>query len=254
LVHAVCPKAKQIIYKTVMHHTMKTVTLFLLILISSSCFSQDSRLFEQTWILHDLIIDGQSNVPPINSEQNHIPADFIEPDEFTTGVCDGTGGYGEIIYNGATEFSIPDGMFWLAGSCNLTENNIYAGLYQGFWDLTWPDPFQYEIIYSGQERMLTVTASNENQAIYSNNFLSTNEFKSAHLRIYPNPVNGIINLEYAEDISVTRIRIYDFYGRKVLVQKKNMSQIVVQNLTAGIYFISIENDENKIITKKFVKQ
>ena len=107
---------------------MKNFIFLSIGLISFTCLSQDIRLFEQTWILHDLILDGQSHIPPINSEQNHVPADFIEPNEFYTGVCDGTGGAGTIEYNGTTDFSFPEGMAWLAGSCDLQENNVYAGL------------------------------------------------------------------------------------------------------------------------------
>jgi hypothetical protein len=243
------------IYKLVIHHTMKTITFYLIIFINCICWSQDTRLFEQTWILHDLIIDGESNIPPINSEQNFIPADFVEPNDFYTGVCDGTGGAGQIEYNGITDFNLTKGMYWLAGSCDLNENNLYAALYaNAFWNQSIGEPYQYEIIDNGQDRMLTVTAINGNQAIYSNNFLSITEFKNTHLVIYPVPVNDIISLKYREDITVNRIKIYDLQGKQVLLITKNLSQINVQNLKTGIYFISIENDENEILTKKFIKR
>ena len=217
--------------------------------------SQDTRLFEQTWILHDLILDGQSNIPPINNEQNFIPADFVEPDIFTTHVCQETGGAGEIVYNGTSEFSFPMGIAWLAGSCNLKENNLYNALYSNtFWNQSLVDPFQYEIIDVGQDRTLIVTASNGNQAIYGTDFLSVTEFKNAHLQIYPIPVSDIINIEYVEYISINRVTIYDIHGRQVLLLTKNLSQINVQNLKTGIYFISIEYDEADILTKKFVKR
>jgi hypothetical protein len=205
--------------------------------------------------LNDLILDGQSNVPPINSEQNFIPADFIEPDEFTTGVCDGTGGFAQVSYNGTAEFSFPSGIGWLAGGCTLNENALYNILYAfDFWSHSSVDPFQYEIIDAGPDRTLNVTASNGNQAIYSNNLLSTAKFKNANLVIYPIPVNDVINLKYTEDISINRIRIYDINGKQVSLIIKNLSQINVQNLKTGIYFISVENDENEILTKKFIKR
>ena len=248
-------QAPQILYKPVIHHTMKRTTLLLIILMNLTCLSQDSRLFEQTWILHDLILDGQSNVPPINSEQNFIPAEFIEPNEFYTGVCDGTGGYGEIEYNGSVEFYFPFGIGWLAGGCDLNENSAYDYLYADeFWNQSILDPFQYEIIDIGQDRSLIVTASNGNQAIYSNSLLSAAKFKNANLVIYPIPVNDVINLKYTEDISINRIRIYDLNGKQVSLIIKNLSQINVQNLKTGIYFISVENDENEILTKKFIKR
>ncbi|QQX75932.1 MULTISPECIES: T9SS type A sorting domain-containing protein [Aequorivita] len=233
---------------------MKNFTLLLFCLIGFSCLSQDIRLFEQTWILHDLILDGQSYIPPINSEQNHVPADFIEPNEFYTGVCGGTGGAGTIIYNGTTEFSFSAGIYWLAGSCNLEENNVYSDLYQSFWNKPPFDPFQYEIIETGQDRTLIVTASNGDQAIYSNSYLSISEFNNQSLSIYPNPSTDILNIKFNHNISINRIIIYDFQGRQVSYNTKNLSQINVGDLKPGIYFISIENDENEILNKKFFKK
>ena len=63
-----------------------------------------------------------------------------------------------------------------------------------------------------------------------------------------------MSLKYLEDISVNRIKIYDLQGKQVLLITKNLSQINVQNLKTGIYFISIENDKNEILTKKFIKR
>ena len=90
--------------------------------------------------------------------------------------------------------------------------------------------------------------------IYSNNFLYITEFKNTPIVIYPVPVNDIMSLKYLEDISVNRIKIYDLQGKQVLLITKNLSQINVQNLKTGIYFISIENDKNEILTKKFIKR
>jgi hypothetical protein len=243
------------IYKLVMHHTLKNQILLIFIWISYSGFSQDSRLFEQNWYLHDLIIDGQSNVPPINNELSYILLEFNEPDEFHTVVCDGTNGFATLNFNGTTEFSFSSPIVWLAGSCSLFENIMYTNLYQdGFWYNTSLSLVQYEIIENGQGRMLTVTASNGDQAIYSENLLITFEFENSFFRIFPNPVDNIIYLEYADNIFVNRIRIYDINGRQVLLEEKAFSQIDVSNLKSSVYFISIENNDNKVLVKKFIKE
>lgn len=233
---------------------MKNFTFLLIGFISFTCLSQDIRLFEQTWILHDLILDGQSYIPPINSEQNHVPADFIEPNQFYTGVCDGTVGAGLIEYNGITDFSFPEGIGWLAGSCTLQENNAYSYLYQSFWNKPSQELFQYEIIETGPDRTLIVTVSNGDQAIYSNRYLSISEFENKQLLIYPNPTSDILNLEHTENISINEIRIYDVQGRQVLYLTKNLSQINIETLKPGIYFISIKSNENEILNRKIVKR
>ncbi len=233
---------------------MKNFIFLWISLISLTCLSQDMRLFEQTWILHDLILDGQSYIPPINSEQNHVPADFIEPNDFYTGVCDGTGGYVIIEYNGTTEFNFSEGINWLAGGCSIEENNLYSDLYMSFWNEPPFDPFHYVITESGQDRTLIITASNGDQAIYSNRYLSISEFNNQSLSIYPNPATDILNLKYNENLSIQKIIIYDSQGRQVLYNTKNLSQINVGNLKSGIYFISIENNKKETLKRKFVKR
>lgn len=233
---------------------MKTITLLLFIIISLSSFSQDARIFEQTWILHDLILDGQSNIPPINSEQNHIPADFIETNEFTTGVCDGTGGFGFITYNGTAEFSFPEGIGWLAGGCSLYENELYSNLYGSFWEPSYTETFQYEIIENTQERTLIVTAPDGDKAIYSNMFLSVNEFKNESILVSPIPAGDILNLKYNKDVLINSLRIYDTQGKQVLQITKNFSEINIEELKSGLYFILAEDNEYKNLTRKFIKR
>ncbi len=83
---------------------MKKILTLFTIIISTTSFAQDSRLFENIWYLHDLVINGTSNIPPINNEIPFVPAEFIEPDEFRTGMCE-AGGLGQILYNGTAEFT-----------------------------------------------------------------------------------------------------------------------------------------------------
>ena len=85
--------------------------IFVSLLTYFTCSAQDPQLFENTWYLHDLIIGGQSNVPPINNEIPFVPADFIEPDLFETGMC-GSLGSGTILYSGTNEFNFPNGITW----------------------------------------------------------------------------------------------------------------------------------------------
>lgn len=230
------------------------ITLFL-ILICNICFSQDSRLFEQDWYLHDLIVDGQSNVPPRNSELPYVLLQITEPNEFITRVCVGTGGGALLTFNGDTEFSIQGGINWLAGSCNIYENVMFTDLYEfEFWDESSLNPIQYEIIENGQNRMLTITSSNGDKAIYGDSLLSLSNFDIEDIRIYPNPVNEILNLEHLRDVIIKRIIIFDLHGKELLLEEKNFFQIDVSNLNTGMYFISIESNIGKKLLNKFMKR
>ena len=235
---------------------MKNIILSLAALITYSSYSQDPRLFEQTWILHDLIINGQSNVPPINSEVQSIPADFYAtPEAFGTSVCDGTSGYGDVIFNGTNEFSFPQGMVWLAGSCSLQINIDYTNLYTyGFWGPAKADPLEYEIIDDNEDRSLIITSLNGDQAIYGTTLLNVQEFKDQSFTLFPNPTKSIINLEYNDEMSIRLIKVNDFLGREVLVESNITNQLNVQKIKSGMYFISIENYKGDIITKRFIKE
>ena len=71
--------------------------------------------------------------------------------------------------------------------------------------------------------------------------------------IYPNPTNGILNVQCSE---IDEIRVYNVYG--VLVAKtktngKELIQIDLSNVSAGVYLMqAIRNDES--VSKVFVKE
>ncbi len=62
---------------------------------------------------------------------------------------------------------------------------------------------------------------------------------SNQIKIYPNPVNEILNVEF-ETIN-TEIKVVDVLGKEML-SVKNTKQINVIELPKGVYFIRIENE------------
>ena len=74
--------------------------------------------------------------------------------------------------------------------------------------------------------------------------------------VYPNPTNGIIHLNISKMISNGLIRITNINGQEVYNQKMNditNSTISLSNLSKGIYFIRIYNNENSW-TEKIILQ
>jgi len=75
------------------------------------------------------------------------------------------------------------------------------------------------------------------------------------LSIYPNPVTSLLTLDCG-DQQIKEITICDYIGRSVFKKnenKKSKITIDVSNLVNGIYILSILNDKNERVTKKFVK-
>jgi len=71
------------------------------------------------------------------------------------------------------------------------------------------------------------------------------------IRVFPNPVNNILNINKLQ--SNSRVSIYDVTGKLVYHNPLAKNQINVSTLTKGAYTIKIES-EKEITVRKFIKQ
>ncbi len=86
--------------------------------------------------------------------------------------------------------------------------------------------------------------------LLSNDSFSLNaDYKD--LQIAPNPSNKRIQLQMKSIID--KITVFDSLGKVVLIQTQNTSEIDIENLSKGIYFIDAVS-ENKHFFKKFIKE
>lgn len=95
----------------------------------------------------------------------------------------------------------------------------------------------------------------EDYAVVINN-LSAPSFNASQLSVYPNPTNGIVNLQFAQATDINSVSVYSVSGR--LVHSQNFSnvsdnyQMNLQNLAEGIYMVKVETPQGSI-TKKLIK-
>jgi hypothetical protein len=233
---------------------MKNIITVLFLTLNLFCFSQDSRLFENTWYLHVLIIDGVENNPPINSEIPYVPAEFIEPNDFSTSIC-GSDGVGQLIYNGITEFTLQNINFF-TNTCLDEPNQNFDDLYQSYWFYTLAGNSSYTITIDGMNRTLTIVNSIGDEAIFGNDLLSIRDIEVNLFSVFPNPVEDIIYIQNSKNVSISKIKIFDINGK--LVESINsldmdVLKLDLQTLNSGIYFITIENERNQFYTKKLIK-
>lgn len=89
--------------------------------------------------------------------------------------------------------------------------------------------------------------------------LNVNEIpKSIDFTIYPNPTNEIVNIQLSGNlVESPKIKIYDIIG-KLVYEKNNFDNFAsqnlsfrVDNLTTGIYLISVQTND-KTTTKKLI--
>lgn len=74
-----------------------------------------------------------------------------------------------------------------------------------------------------------------------------------NISIYPNPSNRIINIKNTESLALDKVTIYDLYGKVVLENTGNISEINIENLSSGLYFIQFTVEGGKQFQKKFMK-
>ena len=73
-------------------------------------------------------------------------------------------------------------------------------------------------------------------------------------QLYPNPVNDMLIMASAEDLSSAEVKIVDGLGRVVLSIEEGMSsEINVSNLNPGLYFFILTREAVKT-TRKFIKR
>ena len=230
-----------------MHHFMKSVTLLITFFSAVCSFGQDARLLENTWYLYDLVIDGQSNTPPVNSEIPYVAADFTV-DQIETGMC-ASPGVGFIFYQGQSQFTIPNGFIWLLGGCqNYPINQTYLNQYIIFWDETATDSVDYEISENGSERTLIVTNIESDQAIYSNQILSDHTNFSESFKVHPNPTDNVIRITNLDGVNILSISLLNLLGEQISKYNPESETLNFSNLSAGIYFLSIKHDRSQSST------
>ncbi|MBN4052300.1 T9SS type A sorting domain-containing protein [Sphingobacteriaceae bacterium AH-315-L07] len=81
------------------------------------------------------------------------------------------------------------------------------------------------------------------------------------LSIYPNPVIDYINIDYQnEDVEHIIIEVYNAIGKKIEGINKmkdadaSITQLNLENLNPGLYFIQIQDGTGKPVVKKFIKK
>jgi|GEM_PF-687090 len=81
--------------------------------------------------------------------------------------------------------------------------------------------------------------------------MSSNNFETVELQVFPNPVSNVLNIQSATQFSSAEL--YSISGR-LLVKQKNTESLNVQNLKAGVYMLKLTSEDGQSITKKIIKK
>ena len=140
----------------------------------------------------------------------------------------------------------PDNTDLFNWNFNLTDN--YYASYWGGWTSI-PNiagEWKWQATYNGE----TVTHS------YNVGTLSVDEIEIESASIYPNPSNGLVKVNSA--ITIKSVTVVDILGKEVLKFRDNseigLHELNLAELSNGMYFITLEGEQNQKKTIKLIKK
>ena len=219
---------------------MKITIVSLLILINSfSIVAQDPQLFEDSWYLEKLVIDGEDVFHPINSEIQFVDL-IVTMSTIQTSACNDYGGSVLGITNDAITVDI---IYQLPQNCFLLETNQFETIYlEDFW--IWfqqGNSYDYDIQPGpNNSKVLTLSNENGNLAIYNNQLLSSIENPKKDIAVYPNPAKEEVFISgLTERMSYSLFTILGVQVSKGIVG--NNEPITTGDLQSGIYILQLED-------------
>ena len=76
------------------------------------------------------------------------------------------------------------------------------------------------------------------------------DLESMAVKIYPNPSNGIFNLEYGNDSKLNQVNVYDGFGKMILsFNEEDLKTIDLSSYNSGVYFLEIITEQETISKK-----
>lgn len=124
-------------------------------------------------------------------------------------------------------------------------NNMIA---DGTWTLKVIDAYNGD---GGVINAVSLSICNLEQA------LNTPTNALAEIKVYPNPAKGFVNIDLAADtFGESTFVMYDVQGRQVISKKSSnaIEVLNIENLSEGIYMLTIENDLGKTTRKVVVNK
>ena len=83
--------------------------------------------------------------------------------------------------------------------------------------------------------------------------LSTSELDYTTINVYPNPAKNILNISNA--VNINKVFIYEITGKLVVEElNRNHKQIDVSKLNSGIYLLKVQDENDNMLTKRFIKE
>ncbi|WP_432412382.1 T9SS type A sorting domain-containing protein [Rasiella sp. SM2506] len=238
---------------------MKKILLLCGLFYSMVALAQDPQLFDTTWYLENIIIDGTQINAPSNDEVPFVEF-IITNDGFNTYVCNFA--IGEVAFSQTEDtFEILNMVISLI-DCDNQVNTVFEGDYfQDFFgpNFIFDNPFAYEITTStGDSKQLVLTSASGNTATYNNAILSVNEQHLGDFISYPNPVASTVTITPQSNTLVAEVTIFNITGQQILQKQLELGTndvtLDLTSLQSGLYFAQIKDHNGRSHLQRMVKK
>lgn len=132
-------------------------------------------------------------------------------------------------------------------SIHTNQSNIYIGGY-------FNDTIDFNI---GLESNVLVTSENSSDMFIlklNSENVGVKKENLTSISIYPNPTNGLLNIQLSKNDNNTQLNIVDYSGKLVFNTSLNdtYSQLDLTFLSSGVYFINLIFEDGEIISSKII--
>ena len=136
------------------------------------------------------------------------------------------------------------------GHIDYADHIVYDGVSQG-----------YEIFDIYEEEVNTIKNTYLN-VLYGSSYCGVSSIEEStdlknKLKVYPNPTNGILHIQFAEAIE-GQMSIYNALGKQVFALRLNsemtVSTISTAEFNAGVYYLVVSQEDGSRYSTSFIKQ
>lgn len=231
---------------------MKTLLYLLLFNITAISFAQDPQLFENDWYLYEVMTTDLgtyydvSNINPPIAPYLSISEDLNFNGE---GACNTFSGTYEFV---GDEF-YPISFTATTDDCGIQQHNSFENEYFGFIS----GGYWYTIIPDNAGLVLSLANGIFGYATFKSYPLSTSEFEKNKFQLYPNPTKEKLFINTTSTTRNLKVKIFNLEGKLLSTQNlvfKKQTSIDVSQLSNGIYFLNIEDENGNKEVEKFLKE
>ncbi|SRX52837.1 T9SS type A sorting domain-containing protein [Aequorivita sp. CIP111184] len=230
---------------------MKQLYILLAILTFQTSVAQNPQLFEYTWYLYSMQptdLDPVYMVSEIEPPINPYLVINENLEFYGEGACNSFNGLYEAGQNFLTILNFTE----TGEDCGIPEHNSFEDGY--FYVIM---EMSYSITQDGSGYVLTTNTALLGNAVFKSYPLSASDFQKNKFQLYPNPAKDKLFLSTTSPVENLKIKIFNIEGKLLSNQTlalEKQTAIDVSNLSSGMYFLNIEDENGNTVTKKFLKE